>query len=285
MDANWKGRAKRVTDLDIPRIAAIIGTGEDELHAFMDVEAAGSGFDSQGRVKMLFEGHKFFKNLSGAERDEAVKQGLAWPKWDPKGHPYPRESYTRLTKAAAINREAALKSCSWGLTQIMGEYHDELGYPTAEAMVEAFADDEANHLEATVKLLVLWKIDDDLRAHNWAKVAEVWNGPGYKQNKYDAKMRNAFAKWQNIRDTVWPPKDYTPPIEIKPVPTETVEIKVPVTVPDPQVIDKPVVTEVKVETQPAPKPPAPESHRNKLLAGLAALIAMLPALAKCFGVN
>ncbi|WP_245477717.1 MULTISPECIES: hypothetical protein [unclassified Mesorhizobium] len=46
---SFKGAAKRITDLDIPRIGATIGVGEDEIHVFMDVEAAGSGFDRSGR--------------------------------------------------------------------------------------------------------------------------------------------------------------------------------------------------------------------------------------------
>ncbi|TJW06556.1 MAG: hypothetical protein E5W82_27535 [Mesorhizobium sp.] len=54
MDRNFAGAALRLSDIDIPRIGAEIGVGEDELHAFMDVEPAGSGFDHMGRPKMLF---------------------------------------------------------------------------------------------------------------------------------------------------------------------------------------------------------------------------------------
>jgi hypothetical protein len=55
-----KGAAKRIEDVDIPRIGALIGVGEDEVHAFVDVEASGRDFDNQGRPKMLFEPHVFF---------------------------------------------------------------------------------------------------------------------------------------------------------------------------------------------------------------------------------
>lgn len=210
MDNTFKGAAKRITDIDIPRVGAIIRVGEDEIHAFMDVEAAGQPFDAQGRPKMLREGHKFYKNLTGAKRAAAVKAKLAWPKWDPKGHPYPGDSYPWLIKAMAIDEAAALKSCSWGLTQIMGEYYADCGYASVQAMVQAFMDDAAAHLEATVKLLIKWKVDDDLRAHRWAVVAETWNGSGYKANNYDVKLARAFAKWQKIRDTPWPPKARAP---------------------------------------------------------------------------
>ena len=88
---DFRGEAKRLEDLDLPRIGYRIGCGEDELHAFMDVEASGSGFDPQGRPKMLFEPHVFYRNLSGAKRDQAVEQKLAYPKWRPST--YPKDSY------------------------------------------------------------------------------------------------------------------------------------------------------------------------------------------------
>ena len=56
---NFRGKAKRLDDIDLPRIGARIGVGEDEMHAILDVEAAGSGFDAQDRIKMLFEPHVF----------------------------------------------------------------------------------------------------------------------------------------------------------------------------------------------------------------------------------
>lgn len=208
MDNTFKGAAKRITDLDIPRIGAMVGVGEDEIHAFMDIEAAGSGFDAKGRPKLLFEPHVFYRNLSGAKRTAAVKAGLAYAKWGAK--PYPRDSYPRLVAAMAIDETAALKSASWGLTQILGENFKAAGYGTVQAMVQAFMADEAAHLEATVKLLVAWKVDDDLRAHRWPVVAQTWNGPGYKKNRYDSKLAKAFAKWQKIRDTPWPPKAGAP---------------------------------------------------------------------------
>lgn len=64
----FKGRAKRLDDIDLPRIGHRIGVGEDELHAFMDVETSGGGFDPQGRPKILFEPHVFYRNLTGAKR-------------------------------------------------------------------------------------------------------------------------------------------------------------------------------------------------------------------------
>lgn len=230
---DFKGDAKRLEDIDIPRIAAEIECGEDELHAFMDVEAGGSGFDNQGRPKILFEPHVFFKHLSGSKLDAAVKAGLAYKKWGTK--PYPKDSYPRLIAAIKIDETAALKSTSWGLTQILGENAKDAGYVTPQAMVSAFMEDEENHLEATVELLKHMGIADDLKAHRWAVVARVWNGPGYAKNKYDIKIADAFAKWSNIKDTpydasasapfasVSPPRLYTDKIHVRIVQEELYE--------------------------------------------------------------
>lgn len=258
--------AQRIDDYDIPRIASYIGVGEDEIHAFMEVEAAGSGFDSSGRPKMLFEPHKFYIHLGeGPKRDAAVKAGLAYKRWG--GKPYPKESYTRLAAAMQIDADAAIKSCSWGLTQILGEYYDELGYASPLAMVQAYMADEAQHLEDTIKLLKLWKIDDDLRAHRWEVVARAWNGAGYAKHNYHGKLKAAYIKWTKIKDTVWPPKDWKAdekPVET-PKPAEQVTIEVPVTVPT----QEPVRKEVVVETKPIPTP------TTKPRTGIVALLAIV----------
>ncbi len=210
---DFKGRAKRLDDLDLPRIGSLIGVGEDELHAFLEVEAAGSGFDKQGRPKMLFEPHVFYRNLSGAKRTEAMKQGLAYHRWRPGQ--YPRDSYPRLKKAMLIDQNAALKSASWGLSQILGENHAIVGFRTVGAMVKAFMEDEEVHVEAMVRFLIANHIDDDLRAHRWDVVARVYNGPGYAKHGYHTRMAAAYRKWAKIPDTPWKPGQRPPaPFEL-----------------------------------------------------------------------
>ena len=99
---DFRGRAERIDDLDIPRIGSVIGVGEDEVHALMEVEAGGSGFDSRGRPKMLFEPHVFYRNLTGEERQRAVDLGLAYPKW--RSGQYPSDSYPRLGRRRCCSR-------------------------------------------------------------------------------------------------------------------------------------------------------------------------------------
>ena len=196
-------RERRLEDIDIPRVGARIGVGEDEIHAVLDVETNGRGFDAKGRPRMLFEPHVFWRELGkGPSRDLAERKGLAYPRWR---RDYPSDSYPRLASAMSINEEAALRSASWGLGQIMGFNCVLAGYPSARAMVTDFLDDEERHLEAMVTFIVQAKLDRFLRARDWAGFALGYNGAGFAKNGYDRKLAAAFDKWQRIKDTPYTP--------------------------------------------------------------------------------
>lgn len=204
MFTGYKGAAKRLDNIDIPKIGAEIGVGEDELHAFMDVESAGSGFDVKGRVKMLFEPHVFYRELGpGKKRDRAVKEGLAYAKWRPGS--YPTDSYPRLKAAMQIDETAALRSASWGLGQIMGFNCALVGYDTPQAMIKAFAADEENQLRAVVAFLKKKGLAPALKAHHWLRIERIYNGGGFR-GTYAAKMAAAYDRWQKIKDTPWKPE-------------------------------------------------------------------------------
>lgn len=203
MEHSFKGAAKRLDDIDLPKLGHRLGVGEDEIHAFLDVETRGHGFDSLGRPIILFEPHVFYRNLTGAKRTAAVKAGLAYKNWG--AQPYPKDSYPRLKQACAIDETAALKAASWGLGQVLGENHKAAGFATVQDMVSAMMADEEEQLGASVNFILANKLDDELRAHNWAGFARGYNGAGYAKNRYDVKLAEAYRKWSRIKDTPWAP--------------------------------------------------------------------------------
>lgn len=205
--AGFVGRATKLADLDLPTAGHFIGVGEDELHAVLDVETAGGGFDRQSRPKILFEPHVHYRNLAGAVRTHAVGLGIAYPAWKPGAYPF--DSYPRLRQALAIDETAALKACSWGLGQILGENFVAVGYDSQQQMVVAFMEgSECEQLQAMFRFIKANHLNDELRAHNWAGFARGYNGPSYAKNGYHTKLAAAFAKWSKIRDTTWsPPQD------------------------------------------------------------------------------
>lgn len=195
----FKGRAKRIDDVDLPKLGKQIGVGEDELHAFIEAETRGSGFDAQGRPRILFERHKFYKYVQISKREAAMAAGLASP--TPGGYGRESDQYPKLERAMKLDERAALLSCSWGLAQVMGFNHGLAGYPTVESMVQAFMDDEEAHLQAAVNFIRSANLDDELRRHDWAGFAKGYNGSNYRINRYDEKLAVAYAKWSRIRDT------------------------------------------------------------------------------------
>lgn len=194
------GTGERLADLDISALAASIGCGEDHLHAVMDVETSGGGWDDKNRLRALFEPHIFYEELPTVrERERAVREGLAYRKWGERA--YPRDSYPRIMAAMGINREAAFRSTSWGLGQVMGFNARLAGYITAEHMVRVFLEGEAEQLAGMVRFIVNSGLDDELRRKDWAGFARGYNGPGYAKHGYHKKLAAAYKKWQGIKDT------------------------------------------------------------------------------------
>ena len=211
---SFNGPARRLDDIDLPIIGKTIGVGEDPIHAILDTETAGSGFDSYRRPKLLFEPHVFYRLLKGAGKMEqlakASAMNIAYPKWGTL--PYPKESYSNMSKAFEIDSNLALQSGSWGLGQIMGFNFSLAGYKSVENMVTEFTFDEEYHLKAMIRFIVSAGLDDELRALDRATTrtemllaaqgfARGYNGAGFAKNQYDVKIVNSMIKWRGIKDT------------------------------------------------------------------------------------
>lgn len=197
MVMDFTGNARRLAPGDVAAAAAKIGVTEAHLRAVFEVETDGSGFDAKGRPDILPERHVFYRELGKTPlRDKAVKLGLAYPKWGTK--PYPKGSdgcYALLEQMMEVDETAALKSCSWGLGQVMGNEFDEAGYTSVQSMVDDFCDSELAQLSGMCNLIKHRNLDDALRAQDWARFALRYNGSGYKKNRYDTKLAAAYAKW------------------------------------------------------------------------------------------
>jgi len=202
---DFRGAAKRLADIDLTRLGAEIGVGEDEIHAFLDTETTGSGFDDQGRPKILFEPAVFYRNLSGAKQLAAVSQGLAAKTWGEIPYGKSSEQYPKLQRALIIDETAALKACSWGIGQVLGENYAAAGYHSVHDMVTDAMEGEEPQLQQSINFIKANHLDDELRKHQWAAFARGYNGAGYAKNQYDTKLAAAFAKWQKIPDTKWVP--------------------------------------------------------------------------------
>ena len=200
---DFNGPARPLSGEDITLIAGYLGCHVAAVRAVLAVEAAGKGYDSKGRPKMLFEPHVFWRELGkGAKRDAAAKAGLAYAKWKPGA--YPSDSYPRLAKAMAIDERAALRSASWGLGQVMGFNHSAAGFPTVQEMVRAMTVSEGAQLYAMARFIVTNALHRALKVRDWEAFAKGYNGSGYRKNAYHTKLKAAYDK-RPAAEKVTPP--------------------------------------------------------------------------------
>lgn len=191
---NFRGPARPLEPHDVELIAGYLGCHVAAVQAVLAVESRGTGF-SDGRPIILNEPHVFWRELKGEKRKEAVAQGLAYRKWRTK--PYPRTQkarYAWLEQAVIIDETAALRSCSWGLGQMMGFNHEACGFDTVQAFVKAMTVSEGAQLYAMARFIVSKQLQQHLRSHDWSRFAYGYNGSGYRKNRYHTKLANAYAK-------------------------------------------------------------------------------------------
>jgi hypothetical protein len=191
---------KKLTFEDISAVAASLGLEPCAVKAVVAVESGGSGFlpDPDGRVKILFEGHVFFRELSKRNinpKPYALQYpDIVYPSWDRSKYKGGTAEWERLNAAALINEGAALCSASYGLFQIMGFNHAACGYDNVQAFVDAQKESEAKQLESFCAYMRSQNMVRYLAELDWAGFARRYNGYGYEQNKYDVKLRKEYER-------------------------------------------------------------------------------------------
>lgn len=181
---------------DIRNAAEQIGVEPCAVKAVVDVESGGDGFLPDGRVKILFEGHVFWKELQkrGINPELLKMPNIVYPKWDKSQYKGGAQEHERLNAAALVNKEAALCSASWGLFQIMGFNHRLCGFSSVQDFVDAQKESEANQLNSFCQFMKNEGLVLFLKGLDFAGFARRYNGPGYAKNQYDVKMRKAYER-------------------------------------------------------------------------------------------
>lgn len=182
---------------DIERAAEDLGIPVASVLAVNEVESRGAGFLPSGDPVILFERHIMRRMLKKGGVDTAALEASQPSLVNRKrgGYKGGQREHIRLTQAKEIDPEAAVQSASWGLFQIMGFHYNLLGYATTEAWEAAMRKSEGKHLEAFVSFIIEDRqLHEALKDKNWAKFAEGYNGPAYKENQYDVKMARAYVR-------------------------------------------------------------------------------------------
>jgi hypothetical protein len=203
---------EKITDADYEAAAKELGCEVEVIRAIERVESGGkTGFDDNHHPIILYERHVFSRNSAGKYdakyHDISSKIGYKLKK---KGETvkdidlvndyYAATSmvnYKRLAKAYQLDRDAALKACSWGKFQILGENYSAIGFNSVREMVDAHVKGQKGHLKAFVGYIKSKKLQNVLKEKDWAAIAKGYNGKGYTKFHYDERIKAAYEKLKN----------------------------------------------------------------------------------------
>jgi len=190
---------------DFVRSANSLGVDVATVRAVREVEAKEGGFDSNGKCRILFEAHQFGK-YSGHRFNDSHPT-ISCRSWSDAKKYYAKgadadirnaKEWLRLEEAMGLDLQAAIKSASWGLFQIMGFNHSAAGFNTPEEFRDAMESSEGAQLDAFVDFLKKDRGGAQQRAlqrKSWSEFANMYNGPGYADNNYHTKLKAAWEKY------------------------------------------------------------------------------------------
>jgi LysM repeat protein len=201
---------EKITDNDYRKAAKELGCEVEVLKAIGEQEsgklkALGLGsFDKQHRPTILYERHCFSKLTNGTydKTNSDISSPTAYiagtvkkdKKYFDDGNHYGLFSwqYMKFAKAYALNKDAAIRSCSWGTFQVMGDNFNICGFGSSFEFAKAMSKSELEHLKALVAFCKGNKLQHALITKNWPIIAKVYNGPSYKKNEYDQYLKDYY---------------------------------------------------------------------------------------------
>lgn len=182
-----------LNDATFAKAAQALGCEVASIRAVAEVESLGNGFLPSKRPKILFEAHIFSRETK--RKYDKSNPEISSPTWNRSLYKGGEKEYDRLKEAIALDRDAAIRSASWGRFQIMGFNHKKAGHALLDSFIKAMFASESKQLDAFVSFLKSEKLDVPLKAKDWSAFAKGYNGSGYAQNQYDVKMKIAYEKY------------------------------------------------------------------------------------------
>ncbi|WGS51702.1 N-acetylmuramidase family protein [Paraburkholderia sp. D15] len=212
------------SDAQYQHMASELNVEVAAVKAIVQQESQGHPFLENGLPQILYERRHFFE-LSVKKRDKedeekeakekvaekkntnsaaSTKKKATPKKKGPPANPYPKfpdicfpngdeygsgglHQYEKLIRAADLDFEIAIMSCSWGGFQILGEYYRSCGCSTPFEFANKFMSGSDGQAEIFVAFMKNMKSAGvvALREHKWADVAASYNGDGWRNKNPD----------------------------------------------------------------------------------------------------
>ena len=180
---------KKLTDAQIFQLACEFGYEYRMLKAIIKVESGGVGFsDTTGKIIIQFEPHWFKRH----KKDWAnATKHLTWQS-NKVGNQ--TEEWKAFNDAFAVDANAAMKSTSIGLMQLMGFHYIMAGFKTVGEMWDAAKESEYNQ----VRMTLVWisknpSLVNAIKKRDFRKIAYYYNGSEYEKYNYHNRLSTAYS--------------------------------------------------------------------------------------------
>lgn len=198
----------------VTRIAQLLEIDPAVAVAVMAIESGGRAFADDGRMLIRFELHIFYEEWGKLDPGRFAQHFRFDPKKIWEGHQWRanpsqewRDFHGNLSAELevftfarnSLAPEPAMRSISMGAPQIMGFNHENVGYPSAQAMFEAFST--SAHAQI-IGLFDFVKVDpgrlNALRIGDYTAFASSYNGPGQAAH-YAALIQEGVNTFNRLR--------------------------------------------------------------------------------------
>jgi N-acetylmuramidase/Putative peptidoglycan binding domain len=194
--SKFVGGGAPLTQTALDQVCQKLGVGPAEIWAltFTETDSPFGGFYSDKRPQILFERHIFHRLTNGQFDDSYPDISNSTPGgYGPGGS----HQYDRLSLAMGLDESAALQSASWGIGQVLGENYVSAGCTSPEVLVTQQFGSEDAQLLAVANEIIADGAAEAFAAHDWARFARIYNGPGYASNNYDEHLRSWYDKFSS----------------------------------------------------------------------------------------
>lgn len=167
----------------------------------VEVGESNRGFFGDGRPIVLFEGHIMYRELKNAFgkvfADQKAEEypSIVYKRWDKSKYEGGVKEWDRLELASSIDESCAYMSTSWGMFQIMGFNYSSCGCSCIHEFVYKMSKSWLDQFKLGLHFMYNTGCLKLLKEHDWEGFARKYNGPGFKVNAYDQKLKNAYENF------------------------------------------------------------------------------------------
>jgi hypothetical protein len=172
------------------------------LLAVIEAESGGKTLvkvQDQREPAITFHQHHFYRRISGAKLETAVREGLAVSE-EPTGNPPTQSARWRmLGRAVEIDRKAAYESTRWGMGQILGAHWAWLGFASVDALAREARSGPHGQLNLMLRYIEKADLVSALRTQDWERFASGYRGPSDDHREYRYQLAQAYRRHSEPR--------------------------------------------------------------------------------------